>query len=63
MPVTKVYIPSRLSNAPAILQESMSIVFEGLDKFTVTYLDDIAIYSRILDEHLVHIQEVFDRLN
>ena len=56
MPVTKVYIPSRLSNAPAILQEHMSIVFEGLDKFTVTYLDDILIYSRIWDDYLVHIQ-------
>ena len=56
MPVTKVYIPSRLSNAPAILQEHTSIVFEGLDKFTVTYLDDILIYSRIWDDYLVHIQ-------
>ena len=40
----------------------MSIVLEGLYKCTVAYSDDILIYSKTLDEHLGHIQEVFDRL-
>ena len=39
----------------------MSHVLEGLDKFTVAYLDDI-IFSNTLKDHLVHIQTVFYRL-
>ena len=40
----------------------MSIVLQGLDSFATAYLDDILIYSSSLDEHLDHIQIVFDRL-
>ena len=40
----------------------MARVLEGLDKFSVAYLDDILIFSETLEEHLAHIQNVFDRL-
>ena len=40
----------------------MSIVLAELDKFAIAYLDDILIYSATLEEHIVHIQQVFDRL-
>ena len=40
----------------------MSKVLEGLDHFATAYLDDILIYSLTLEEHLRHVQEVFDRL-
>ena len=55
-------MPFGLTTAPAVFQELMSRVLEGLDKFTVAYLDDILIYSNTLDEHLAHIQNVFNRL-
>ena len=32
---------------------------EGLNQFTVAYLDDILIYSATLEEDLAHIQNVF----
>ncbi|MCG8033371.1 MAG: DDE-type integrase/transposase/recombinase [Candidatus Thiodiazotropha taylori] len=55
-------MPFGLTTAPAIFQELMSRVLEGLDKFTVAYLDDILIFSSTLEEHLAHIQSVFDKL-
>ena len=55
-------MPFGLSNAPAIFQELMSIVLADLDQFAIAYLDDILIFSSSLDEHLGHIQQVFDRL-
>ena len=51
-----------LTNAPAIFQQTMAIVLDGLGKFSVAYLDDILIFSETLEEHLVHIQRVFNRL-
>jgi len=54
-------LPFGLCNAPAIFQEMMSIVLSGLD-FAIAYLDDVLIWSNSLEEHLDHIQQVFDRL-
>ena len=55
-------MPFGLTSAPAVFQELMSIVLQGLNSFATAYLDDILIYSSSLDEHLDHIQIVFDRL-
>lgn len=55
-------MPFGLTTAPGVFQELMARVLEGLDKFTVAYLDDILIFSETLEEHLAHIQNVFDRL-
>lgn len=55
-------MPFGLTAAPAIFQELMSKVLQGLERFTTAYLDDILIYSETLEDHLKHIQEVFDRL-
>ena len=51
-----------LSNAPAIFQELMSIVLQGLGHFATAYLDEIFIYSETVEQHLHHLQQVFDRL-
>jgi hypothetical protein len=55
-------LPFGVCNAPSIFTEMMGIVLEGLYKFAVAYLYDISIYSKTLEEHFKHMQEVLDRL-
>jgi hypothetical protein len=55
-------MPFGLTNAPAIFQELMGTVLNGLTEFATAYLDDILIFSSTLEEHLLHIQTVFNRL-
>ena len=40
----------------------MSTGLQGLSHFATAYLDDILIYIETIDEHLFHLQTVFDRL-
>ena len=51
-----------LTSAPAVFQELMTIVLQDCEAFATAYLDDILIYAQSLEEHLLHIQNVFDRL-
>ena len=55
-------MPFGLVNAPSIFQELMNRVLNGLGDFSTAYLDIILIYSETLEEHLSHMQEVFNRL-
>ena len=55
-------MPFGLSNAPAIFQELMAIVLQGLSQFATAYLDDILIFSETLETHLSHLEAVFDKL-
>ena len=50
--------PFGLAQAPAYFQLSMNQVLEGL-LFAMTYLDDIIIFSKSEEEHLLHFEEVF----
>lgn len=54
-------MPFGLANAPSIFQELMSEVLQGFD-FCFAYIDDILIHSTTLEEHIEHLQKVFDRL-
>ena len=38
------------------------ILKEFLGTFSIIYLDDILIFSKTLEEHLIHIRKVFDKL-
>ena len=47
-----------LTQAPAYFQELMTGVLKYF-LFAITYLDDIIIFSRMAEEHLNHIKQVF----
>ncbi|GBG73320.1 hypothetical protein CBR_g13039 [Chara braunii] len=58
-----VVMPFGLTNAPATFQAAMTTEFRDLlDHNVLIYLDDILVYSRTLDEHIVHLRAVLDRL-
>ena len=54
-------MPFGLSHAPATFSLLMSKVLKGLP-FATAYLDDIIIWSKTEEEHLLHLQTVFQRL-
>ncbi|GBG60065.1 hypothetical protein CBR_g396 [Chara braunii] len=58
-----VVMPFGLTNAPTTFQAAMTTEFRDLlDRSILIYLNDILVYSRTLDEHLVHLCVVLDRL-
>jgi len=40
-----------------------SIFHEKLDKFMIIYIDDIFVYSRIVEEHVEHLEYVLNKLH
>ena len=55
-------IPFILTNTPATFCNLMNdVLFDFLDSFVVVYLDDIVTYISTLEDHLVHLEKVFDR--
>ena len=58
-------LPFGLVNAPAVFVETMTKVFQGrgLGEFVVVYLDDILVYSKSPEEHLVHLESVLQTLS
>lgn len=55
-------MPFGLSNEPAVFQELVNIFLQGQEEFAIEYLDDIFIFSETPDDHLRHIQDVFNHL-
>ena len=56
-------LPMGLCNSPAIFQEKMSDLMEGLE-FARAYIDDLLIISTgDFSNHLRHLDEVLSRLN
>ena len=55
-------MPFGLSNAPAIFQELMSVVLQECSEFATAYLDDILIFSSSFEEHLTHLNIIFQKL-
>ena len=55
-------MPFGLMNVGATFQRAMYITFlEEKDKFVVIYLDDITIFSRSDEDHIRHLEQVFQK--
>ena len=51
-----------LTNAPAVFMDTMNRIFHDyLDQFTVVFINDILIYSKMLEEHEEHLWKALER--
>ena len=55
-------VPFGLAQAPAYSQQLISIVLQDCSKFAMVYLDNIIIFSKNKEEHLKHIEIIFQKL-
>ena len=56
-------LPFGLCNRPATFQRVMTHVLRGLEwDICLVYIDDLIIFSRSFDNHLLHLVQVFKRL-
>lgn len=55
-------MPFGLKNAPSKFMQLMDIVLHDMRNYCSCFIDDIVVYSKTFEEHIMHLQTVFDRL-
>ena len=56
-------MPFEPCNAPTTFTTLMNNIFhEYLDDFMIIYIDDILVYSKRAEEHVEHLEKVFQKL-
>ena len=55
-------MPFGLTNAPATFQRTMDMTFSDMIDYTDIYVDDIVVYSESVEDHLVLLRKVLQRL-
>ena len=56
-------VPFGVSNAPAQFMNLMNdVLADYLDDFVVVFLDDILVYSKTIEDHVVHLRKVLQKL-
>ena len=56
-------MPYGLTNAPTTFMDLMNKVFHPyLDQFVIVFIDDILVYSKSADEHVLHLQIILQTL-
>lgn len=56
-------MPQGLCNSPCTFQRIMELIFGDMNfRQLILYLDDILVFSKTFEDHLVRLEEVFDRL-
>ena len=52
-----------LKNAPSKFCELITDLIQGLETFVFAYLDDFIVFSISFEEHLLHLKQLFTRIN
>ena len=56
-------MPFGLTNAPAVFQSLVNdILRDKINKTAVVFLDDILVFSQTVEEHIVHVRSILQRL-
>ena len=56
-------VPFDLATTVSMFQYLMSTVLTGLNNFTITYLDDILVFLETYEDHLHHLNVVFEKFH
>ncbi len=53
-------MPFGLKNAPTTFQRFIDRIFDGMLECVATYIDDFAVFSQTWEQHIAHLEEVFE---
>ena len=58
-----VRMPFGLKNAPSVFQRFVDMIFSDLRPFIHVYIDDVIVFSNTIEDHVKHLDIVFQRLS